>query len=74
MLKRALRIFAMPPFVVLAAAALGGTVIACFAVREFRRINAELEAARLSRVAERVHADRPRQLRYDPETGTYRPD
>lgn len=64
----------MPPFVLFAAAALGGTVIARFVVCEVRRINAELEATRLSRVAERARHDHPRKLRYDPETGTYRPD
>lgn len=64
----------MPPFVLFAAAAVGGTVIARFVIREARRINAELEAVRLSRVAERARNDHPRQLRYDPETGFYKPD
>ncbi len=64
----------MPPLVLFAAAAFGGAAIARFAIRETRRINAELEAARLSRVAERTPPERLRKLRYDPGTGVYRPD
>lgn len=64
----------MPPFILVIAAAIGGTALARIALREARRINAELEAARLSRVAERAQPGRPRKLRYDAETDTYRPD
>ena len=64
----------MPPFVLYAAAVIGGSVLTRFAIREARRINTELEAMRLSRVAERARTERPRKLRYDPATDTYRPD
>ena len=64
----------MPPLILWAAAAIGGSVIARFAIREAKRINAELEEARLSRVAERARDGHPRKLRLDPNTGTYRPE
>jgi len=65
----------MPPFVVVALGALGGTMLVRWALREVRRINHELEEARLATVRERTRdQQRMRTLRRDPVTGVYRPD
>lgn len=65
----------MPPFVVVALGALGGTMLVRWALREARRINHELEEARLATVRERTRdQQRIRTLRRDPVTGVYRPD
>lgn len=64
----------MPPFIVLTVATVAAALLARVAYREAKRINAELEEARLSRVTERARGDANTTLRYDPETGTYRPD
>jgi hypothetical protein len=61
----------MPPFVAIAGA-LGGAAIVRWAYRTAKRINAELEDARLSRVTETGPKDIPT-LRRDPATGSYRP-
>jgi hypothetical protein len=65
----------MPPLVVVALGALGGTMLVRWALREAQRINHELEAARLATVRERTgDQQRARTLRRDPVTGVYRPD
>ncbi|MBV5270852.1 MAG: hypothetical protein JZU55_14330 [Afipia sp.] len=60
----------MPPLILIAAGILGGAVLVRFAVREGRRINRELDAARK---AGPVEQERIPKLRRDPDTGTYRP-
>ncbi|HWW48013.1 MAG TPA: hypothetical protein VNZ94_09275 [Xanthobacteraceae bacterium] len=62
----------MSPLVLIAAAGVGGVMLARWGMREIQRINDELEKSR-ARVAERGRAHAVRQLRFDPETGTYRP-
>jgi len=65
----------MPPLVVVALGALGGTMLVRWALREARRINHELEEARLATVRESVRDEQRMQtLRRDPVTGVYRPD
>jgi hypothetical protein len=63
---------AMPPLVALAGA-LGSAAIVRWAYRTAKRINQELEEARLARVTERADAAEIRTLRRDPATGAYRP-
>jgi hypothetical protein len=70
------RIVRMPPFVVpplvkWTLVALGGAAMVHWVVREVRRANAELDRARVRvRVTDR---ERRPSLRFDPETGEYRP-
>ncbi|MEH2474921.1 hypothetical protein V1281_003902 [Nitrobacteraceae bacterium AZCC 2161] len=63
---------AMPPLVALAGA-LGSAAIVRWAYRTAKRINQELEEARLARVTERADSAEIRTLRRDPATGAYRP-
>ena len=65
---------AIPPLVIWALGALGVTAAARMLVREHRRINEELEAARRAAVAEQAERASVRKLRRDPHTGVYRPD
>jgi K+-sensing histidine kinase KdpD len=60
------------PFVAIAGA-LGSAAIVRWAYRTAKRINAELEAARLSRVSEPAGPKDIPTLRRDPATGAYRP-
>ncbi|MPZ58222.1 MAG: hypothetical protein GEU91_17355 [Rhizobiales bacterium] len=60
---------AVPPLMVLAA--LGAVVIGRWAVREYRRINTELDARKMAR--EPVDRWRLPTLRRDPVSGEYRP-
>ena len=62
----------MPPLIALAAT-LGGMVAVRWLYQTARRINQELEEARMARVAEARSRDIPT-LRRDPRTGAYRPD
>ena len=55
------------------AGALGGLAVVRWAYRTARRINRELEEARLSRVSEVVRPSDIPTLRRDPATGAYRP-
>lgn len=57
------------PLVVLAA--MGAAVVARLVVREYRRVNDELEALR--RTARPVDRNRLKTLRRDPDSGEYRP-
>jgi hypothetical protein len=61
----------MPPLIAFAGA-LGGLAVFRWAYKTAVRINAELEEARLARVAEAQTGEIPT-LRRDPVTGAYRP-
>jgi hypothetical protein len=63
---------AMPPLIAFAAA-LGGLAVVRWAYRTARRVNQELEEARLARVAENIRGGDIPTLRRDPNTGAYRP-
>ena len=60
----------MPPLILIAAGILGGAALVRLAVREGKRINRELDAARKAKPAEQESM--PKLRRY-PDTGTYRP-
>jgi hypothetical protein len=60
---------AVPPLIALAA--LGAVIVGRWAAREFRRVNAELDALRTAR--EPVDRSHLPTLRRDPESGVYRP-
>ena len=62
----------MPPLVALAGA-LGSAAIIRWAYKTAKRVNAELEEARLRRVAEQKPVGEIPTLRRDPATGAYRP-
>ena len=62
----------MPPLVALAGA-LGSAAIIRWAYKTAKKINVELEEARLRRVADQKPADDIPTLRRDPTTGAYRP-
>jgi hypothetical protein len=63
---------AMPPLVAFAGA-LGSAAVVRWAYRTAKRINHELEEARLARVTERAEPADVQTLRRDPSTGAYRP-
>jgi hypothetical protein len=65
--------FMIPPVIAAALGALAGAVLARTLVREWRRINAELDQVS-SAAAERVERERLPKLRRDPRTGVYRPE
>jgi hypothetical protein len=60
----------MPPIVIAGMAAVGGTILAKWLIREAKRVNAELDARRTSESAR----DSAPKLRRDPQTGAYRPE
>ena len=60
----------MPPLVVVALAAIGGTALAAWLARESQRVNAELD---VQRRRSKMPDSTPR-LRRDPRTGAYRPE
>ena len=63
----------MPPLIAFAGA-LGGLAVVRWAYKTARRVNQELEEARLARVAEAAAARTTiPTLRRDPNTGAYRP-
>ncbi len=62
----------MPPLVALAGF-LGSAAIIRWAYKTAKKINGELDDARLRRVAERKPVGDIPTLRRDPETGAYRP-
>jgi hypothetical protein len=62
----------MPPLIAFAGA-LGGLAVVRWAYRTAKRINRELEEARLARLAEASPASEIPTLRRDPATGAYRP-
>ena len=63
---------AVPPAIVWTIGTIGAAIVAKLAIREWKRVNAELDAARAATVAEAERMP-PRKLRRDPATGVYRP-
>ena len=62
----------MPPLIAFAGA-LGSLAVVRWAWKTAKRVNRELEEARLARVAEQVRSTDIPTLRRDPDTGAYRP-
>ena len=62
----------MPPLIALAGA-LGSLAVVRWAWRTAKRVNRELEEARLARVSEPAGSTEIPTLRRDPDTGAYRP-
>jgi len=62
----------LPPFIAWTLAAVGAVAISKMLVREWRRVNAELDAH--ERAAEPVERRELPTLRRDPNTGEYRPE
>ena len=62
----------MPPLIAFAGA-LGSLAVVRWAWKTAKRVNRELEEARLARVAEQVRSTDIPTLRRDPNTGAYRP-
>ena len=62
----------MPPLIAFAGA-LGSLAVVRWAYKTARRVNRELEEARLARVAEQIRSTDIPTLRRDPDTGAYRP-
>ena len=62
----------MPPLIAFAGA-LGSLAVVRWAYRTAKRVNRELEEARLARVAEQVSSNDIPTLRRDPDTGAFRP-
>ncbi|MFH1344139.1 MAG: hypothetical protein ABIL01_23515 [Pseudomonadota bacterium] len=62
----------MPPLIAIAGA-LGSLAVVRWAYRTAKRVNCELEEARLARVAETIRSTDIPTLRRDPNTGAYRP-
>ncbi|MFY9624493.1 MAG: hypothetical protein WAL40_13060 [Rhodoplanes sp.] len=65
--------FAIPPIITAAFGALGAATLARVLVREWRRVNAELDRTSAA-ATERVDRERLPKLRRDPRTGVYRPE
>ncbi len=63
--------FLVPPLVKWTLSVLGAAAVVHWVVREVKRVNAELDAARPVRVNEIRREDLPT-LRRDPRTGEYR--
>ncbi|MBM3527165.1 MAG: hypothetical protein FJX62_03680 [Alphaproteobacteria bacterium] len=61
----------LPPAVAWLVGTIGAAVLTVLAVREWRRVNSELDRARKVRVDDRERAAMPT-LRRDPVTGEYR--
>jgi len=59
--------------IVAIAGALGGLAVVRWAYRTALKVNRELEAARMARVAETARSHDIPTLRRDPNTGAYRP-
>ncbi|HMA73729.1 MAG TPA: hypothetical protein VKP67_19935 [Xanthobacteraceae bacterium] len=62
----------LPPVIAWTLAAVGAVAISKVLVREWRRVNAELDAQ--ERAAEVVARDELPTLRRDPHSGVYRPE
>lgn len=65
--------FMIPPVITAALGALGGAALARVLVREWRRVNAELDQVSAA-AAEKIERERLPKLRADPSTGVYRPE
>ena len=64
----------MPPLIAWGVGLVGGAALVRWAIKEAKRINRELEDARLARMGETMQAEPVRNLRRDPITGAYRPE
>jgi hypothetical protein len=62
----------MPPLIAFAGA-LGSLAVVRWAYKTAKRVNRELEEARLARAAEAIRSNEIPTLRRDPVTGAYRP-
>jgi hypothetical protein len=62
----------LPPVIAWTLAAIGATALSRVLVREWRRVNAELDAQ--ARAAEPIAREHLAKLRRDPNTGEYRPE
>jgi hypothetical protein len=62
----------LPPVIAWALAAIGAVAVSKLLAREWRRVNAELDAQ--ERTAEAVKRDQLPTLRRDPHSGVYRPE
>jgi hypothetical protein len=63
----------VPRIVLWAGGVIAGFALAYVARREYRRVNEELDEARLSPVASKAERAGHPTLRRDPRTGVYRP-
>ena len=63
---------AVPPAIVWTIGTIGAAIVAKLVVREWNRVNAELDEVRTASVAEN-ESPPPRKLTRDPRTGVYRP-
>lgn len=59
----------MPPFILVIAGLVGGAALVRLATKEARRVNRELEEARVRD----LDPERATDLQRDPQTGAYRP-
>lgn len=64
----------MSPALLLVIGAIGAVIAARLIVREWQRVNDDLERARAKPAPARAGQDRPTRLRRDPESGVYHPD
>ena len=62
----------VPPVIVWALAAIGAAALSKVVAKQWRRVNAELDAR--ERAAEPVSREHLPTLRRDPKTGEYRPE
>jgi hypothetical protein len=63
---------AVPPAIVWTIGTIGAALVARLVVREWKRVNAELDEVRAASVGEAERTP-PRKLTRDPATGVYRP-
>ncbi len=63
----------MPPVFALALGLIGAAALARWAIKEVRRVNADLDDVRGAMPAEPVDRDTLPKLKQDPATGEYRP-
>ncbi len=64
----------MSPALLLVIGAIGAVIAARLIVREWQRVNDELERARTKPAQARAGRDRTTRLRRDPQSGVYHPD
>ena len=62
----------LPPVITWTLAAIGAVAVSKVLAREWRRVNAELDAR--DRATEAVASEKLRTLRLDPNSGEYRPE
>jgi HAMP domain-containing protein len=71
-LQRTTTMLRLPPVIAWTLAAIGAMVLSNVLAREWRRVNAELDAR--ERQSQAVARDELRTLRRDPVSGVYRPE